>query len=181
MNPKVKPHMVYHMCTTLEEYVNAAYKVEMTLEESATKMKSWGKPSHQDLSSVVSKDQLPLRILRGQTGPRPSQLRQGQLNTLDSREVWWYVTTVESQGTTIKIVSRIGRSALSVEKRDIYTTISLIKGMGHPSLYKIRLLTIIELSPILKGQPQNSPWHRTRARRQLHLLAKDKGFIRCMN
>ena len=46
MNPKVKPLMVHHMCTTLEEYVNAAYKVEMTLEESATKMKSWEKPSH---------------------------------------------------------------------------------------------------------------------------------------
>ena len=44
MNPKVKPLMVRHTCTTLEEYVDEAYKVEVTLEESAKKMKGWGKP-----------------------------------------------------------------------------------------------------------------------------------------
>ena len=43
MNPQVKPLMVNHACKTLEEYVNLAYKVEVTLEESAKKLKEGSK------------------------------------------------------------------------------------------------------------------------------------------
>ena len=37
MNPEIKPLMVRHGCSTLEQYVDAAYKIEVTLEESAQK------------------------------------------------------------------------------------------------------------------------------------------------
>ena len=43
MNPQVKPLMVNHACKTLEEYVNLAYKIEVTLEESAKKLKEGSK------------------------------------------------------------------------------------------------------------------------------------------
>ena len=39
MNPQVKPLTVNHSCKTLEEYVNLAFKIEVTLTESAKKMK----------------------------------------------------------------------------------------------------------------------------------------------
>ena len=34
MSPDIKPLMVHHTCSTLEQYVDAAYKLEVTLEES---------------------------------------------------------------------------------------------------------------------------------------------------
>jgi len=43
MNPAVKPLMVRHGCTTLEQYVDEAYRVEVTLEESARKLEEKSK------------------------------------------------------------------------------------------------------------------------------------------
>ena len=37
MGPDIKPWMVRHGCSTLEQYMDAAYKVEVTLEESTKK------------------------------------------------------------------------------------------------------------------------------------------------
>lgn len=50
MGPTIKPLLVRHGCSTLEEYVDLAYKLEVTLEESAKKVKGQQKSTPQGQS-----------------------------------------------------------------------------------------------------------------------------------
>ena len=60
MSPDIKPMMLSHKCSTLEQYVDAAYKLEVTLEES-TKRRSSQRPRGR---CKINLQQVDLNVLR---------------------------------------------------------------------------------------------------------------------